>query len=93
MKRTIDQVERERNASYGRYREEINDYDQLFEYIEPIQCDYCGYYFDEDEIEKIDGENVCFPCKEKYLNDLEIMFDKVEIQEIEKVFNNLNKAS
>jgi len=92
MKRTIEDVERERNACLGRYYEDTNSWEELFEYIEPIQCDYCGYYFDEDEIEKIDGENVCCHCKEKYLNDLEIMFDKGEIQEIYKVFE-INKAS
>jgi len=86
MKRTIEQVEREHFYRLGRYDETTNSYEFEGFYDDPDQCDYCGYYFDEDEIEKIDGENVCCNCKEKYFDDLEIIFDKEEILEIEKVF-------
>jgi len=95
MKQTIDQVERERNASCGHYHEDTNSYDELFEYNEPVRCDYCGHYFDEDEIEPIAGENICVDCYQNYMDDLEIMFDKDERLELDKVFeiNKTNKAS
>jgi len=92
MKRTIEQVERERASSCGRYHYETNSYDELFEYIEPVQCDCCGYWFDEDEVENIDGKNVCCHCKEAHIFDMErdALFDEqIEL----KLIYNLNKAS
>jgi len=85
MKRTIEQVERERAASCGRYRYETNSYDVLFEYEEPTKCDCCGYWFDEDEIEEINGDNVCYHCKEAYMHDMEddILFDEQREIELE----------
>ena len=65
--KTIDQVERERNASYGSYHEDVNDYDIISECPEYVKCDCCGYYYDDEEIKKIEWVIYCPECREKYL--------------------------
>ena len=64
--KTVEEVEREIRACYGRYIEYTNSYIQLCEEPEYTQCDCCCYYFDPDEIEVINGEKFCPDCKVKY---------------------------
>jgi len=66
--KTIEQVEREHAACYGRYYPEYNYYEQISEPVEYFQCDFCGLYFEEEELkEESEGLHLryCSDC-EKY---------------------------
>jgi len=84
---TIEQVERERRACYGRYHEDINDYDVITEPVEYEQCDCCGYYFDPDEIHRTDeGEMLCDYHYDIYLKE------KREEEEMDSLFSKLDES-
>ena len=103
--KTIEQVERERAACYGRYIEYINDYEQICEVEEVEKCDGCDHYFDEselkpcrfyEEIGDFKTYHVCEKCHKDHLEDIEISrrFNEscdILLEKIEKL--NYYKAS
>jgi len=92
---TIEQVERERRACYGRYHEDINDYDVITEPVEYEQCDFCGLYFEPEEIQTENSAlsfKYCPSCAKYACNDLETDDPEIDDRlEIAALFSELDR--
>jgi len=96
--KTIEQVEKEHAACFGRYVEYINAYETICEPVDYFKCDYCGFFFEENEIERIGREKFCAECKEKYFDEEEdyeeeYMISGASITEINRIIMRLNAVS
>jgi len=65
---TTEQKEREHASCYGRYDETTNSWLEICDLTDYEQCDFCGYWFEEEELKQEDTEfhfRYCSDC-EKY---------------------------